>query len=100
MEQSVEGTIAFLQHLQKYVARNDAELRPTLVSTDGLSCEQYHDAHNARENARSPDGRLEALEPAPQEFHKRMLLMQVNWIKCKTSSTFEINDCYNYDFIK
>ena len=44
---------------------------------DGLSCERHVDAQNARANAETPLDRLEGLEPSPQEFHKRMLLMQV-----------------------
>ncbi|CAC5382825.1 unnamed protein product [Mytilus coruscus] len=55
------------------------------VYGDGLTCERHNDAHNARTGGRTAEDRLEGLEPCPQEFHKRMLLLQTNKVDKKHS---------------
>ena len=76
--QTIAGTINILTGLHSYVpTQNDVAMK-ILCYGDGLSCERHNDAHKARANGASPGDRLEGLEPAAQEFHKKMLLMQVN----------------------
>ena len=75
---STAGAIAILTKLQNYIpAIDDDNPLTTLVYGDALSCERHNDAHNARVNSATSKQRLEGVEPSPQEFHKRMLLMQV-----------------------
>jgi hypothetical protein len=47
-----------------------------LVYGDGFSCERGNDAHKARANGLDPWEKLEGCQPAAQEFHKEMLLLQ------------------------
>ncbi|XP_060588189.1 uncharacterized protein LOC132743654 [Ruditapes philippinarum] len=72
------GVINILDMLHRYVPQNEADgtLYPIITWGDGLSCERHADAQNARANGATPRERLEGLEPSPQEFHKRMILMQ------------------------
>ncbi|KAH3738407.1 hypothetical protein DPMN_045040 [Dreissena polymorpha] len=74
---SIAGVIKILEGLQKYVPlKEDGDPFRIITWDDGLSCERHVDAQNARANGATPLDRLQGLEPAPQEFHKRMLLMQ------------------------
>ncbi|CAC5393732.1 unnamed protein product [Mytilus coruscus] len=82
---STAGTIAILQKLHTYVPISNAKLNTCVVYGDGLTCERHNDAHNARAGGRTAEDRLEGLEPCPQEFHKRMLLLQKNKIDKKHS---------------
>jgi hypothetical protein len=75
---SIAGTITILERLQKYVPVLADTPIPVVVYGDALSCERHNDAHMARVTADTPLTRLEGVEPSPQEFHKRMLLLQVN----------------------
>lgn len=52
-------------------------LHPLITWGDGLSCERHVDVQNGRENCKTAIDRLEGIEPVPQEFHNRVLLMQV-----------------------
>lgn len=74
---TTEGTIRILERLHEYVPRQENRLFPLICYGDGLSCERHNDAHMARANAGSPLEGLQGLQPVAQEFHKRMLLMQV-----------------------
>ena len=60
-----------------YVPTVNGKPYPTLVYGDQLSCERGGSALEAMSNAETPRERLEALQPAGQEFHKEMLLLQV-----------------------
>ncbi|WAR07742.1 YNG1-like protein [Mya arenaria] len=73
---SIPGVISILDKLHAYVPTDGHRLFKIVTWGDGLSCERHVDSQNARANARSPRDRLEGLEPSPQEFHKRMLLLQ------------------------
>ena len=73
---STQGAIGIYESLQKYVPSIDNKPYTTLVFGDGLSCERGNDAHKARSNGQTEWERLEGLEPAAQEFHKEMLLLQ------------------------
>ena len=81
---STDGVIKILQHLSKYIPKTGTEFLPTVIYGDGLSCERHNDAQLARANEATPQERLENLEPASQEFHKRMLRLQVNSYKLLT----------------
>lgn len=74
---TTEGTIRILERLHEYVPRQENLLFPLICNGDGLSCERHTDAHMARANAGTPLEGLQGLQPVAQEFHKRMLLMQV-----------------------
>lgn len=75
---SLDGVIRILQDLQQYVPRcPDGRLFPILCHGDELSIERHTDAKRARSGSETPEGRLDGLEQSPQEFHKRMLLLQV-----------------------
>ena len=51
---------------------------------DGLSVERMYDAIRHNSGAETPAERLEGVIPVPQEFHKRMILMQVGrWFTVK-----------------
>ena len=44
---------------------------------DGLSVERMRDSQRHNAGADTAAGRLEGVVPVPQEFHKRMLLLEV-----------------------
>ena len=73
---STAGAIGIYERLQQYVPNINSKPYTTLVYGDGLSCERGNDAHRARANGLNEWERLEGLEPAAQEFHKEMLLLQ------------------------
>ncbi|KAK3102767.1 hypothetical protein FSP39_013804 [Pinctada imbricata] len=73
---STQGAIGIYERLQAYVPSIDGKPYPTIVYGDGLSCERGNDAQNARANGLDEWERLEGLEPAAQEFHKEMILLQ------------------------
>ena len=73
---STQGAIGIYEKLHKYIPVVDNVPVKTVVFGDGLSCERGNDAQRARCNGLTPAERLEGLEPAAQEFHKEMLLLQ------------------------
>lgn len=73
---STQGAIAIYEKLHAYVPVIDNKPVKTIVFGDGLSCERGYDAQRARSNGLTPNERLDGLEPAAQEFHKEMLLLQ------------------------
>jgi hypothetical protein len=73
---STQGAIGIYEKLQKYVPTINGVPHKTLVYGDGLSRERGNDAQRARANGLSHMERLQGLEPAAQEFHKEMLLLQ------------------------
>lgn len=75
---STAGTIDIMDNLHRYVPT----LRTGRVWTmathgDALAVERMVDSKNARAADLSPTDRLEGLEPVPQEFHHRGLMLQV-----------------------
>lgn len=68
---STQGAVGIYSKLQEYVPVLDDK-----PYGDGLSCERGNDAQRARTNGLNPFERLEGLEPAAQEFHKEMILLQ------------------------
>ena len=74
---SAEGAITIMSELQKYVPRRGNELHQLVCHVDGGAHERMVDAKFACRAKASPVGRLEGLLPNAQEFHKRMLKLQV-----------------------
>ena len=74
---TINGTIKILENLHQYVPKSGDNVFKLLCYGDGLSCERHNDAHMARSNGNTKTDQLQGLEPQVQEFHKRMLLMQV-----------------------
>ena len=73
---TTQGAIGIYSRLQQYVPVVDGIPCQMVVYGDGLSCERGNDAQRARANGLDPVERLEGLEPAVQEFHKEMILLQ------------------------
>ncbi|XP_076101214.1 uncharacterized protein LOC143071009 [Mytilus galloprovincialis] len=73
---STNGVIQILDKLHAHVPYDGDKIFPLISWGDALSCERHNDAHNVRSNSGNERDRLEGLEPAIQEFHKRMLLLQ------------------------
>ena len=68
--------VDILDHLQKYAPDNKT---PALVELygDQLSCEGANDVIAARTNEDSPMDKLQGFHPSTQEWHKRLLLLEV-----------------------
>ncbi|XP_071500137.1 uncharacterized protein [Diadema antillarum] len=73
---TTQGMVTVLQHLQQYVPEKRGSPIQTLVSGDGLTIERILHAQRARSNGENWKARLDAFTPAPQEFHKEILLLQ------------------------
>ena len=73
---STQGAITIYENLQRYIPSIQDKPYTAIVYGDGLSCERGNDAHRARVNGLNPWERLEGCEPAVQEFHKEMILLQ------------------------
>jgi len=67
-----------MSHLQAYVPRHGDSLLMTATHGDCMAVERMIDAKRARACDLSPVERLEGLEPVPQEFHHRGLMIQVS----------------------
>ena len=67
-----------MDHLQKYVPTfGNGKLYTIPTHGDGLSVERMRDAKATRAPSLTARDRLEGLEPVPQEWHKRNIVMQV-----------------------
>ena len=74
---STDGTIEIMEQLYRYVAVVNGRAIPMLCSGDGLSIERMIHALMGRANGWAHDKRLSGLVPTPQEFHKEIILLQV-----------------------
>ena len=74
---TVLGVANILRHLHNYVPKSGDDVHIIPCHGDGLSVERMRDAVKHNSGADSPAGRLEGIVPVPQEFHKRMILLQV-----------------------
>ena len=77
---TTSGAIHVMEKLHSYVPIRDGKLIPILCCGDGLSVERMIHAHRARAFSAAPEHRLEGLVETPQEFHKEMLLLQVQFL--------------------
>jgi len=77
---STAGVIDIMAHLHRHVPRpdnNDDSLVVIPTHGDSVAVERMIDAQRARAADLSPAERLQGLEPIPQEFHHRALMLQV-----------------------
>ena len=74
---TIEGVTNILRLLHKYVPLKDGKPYVIPCHGDQLSVERMFDAMKHSAGADTPTGRLEGIIPVPQEFHKRMILLQV-----------------------
>ncbi|KAK3102183.1 hypothetical protein FSP39_009426, partial [Pinctada imbricata] len=75
-ESKITDMVDILGHYHQYVPTKDGIPVKTILYGDGLSCERVNDAQNARINAADVWDRLEGIEPAAQEWHKRAIILQ------------------------
>ncbi|KAJ8311298.1 hypothetical protein KUTeg_011150, partial [Tegillarca granosa] len=69
--------ISIMNRLHMYIPRlGENHFFPVLCHGDGLSVERMRDAKAARAASATKERRLESLEPVPQEFHKRCIILQ------------------------
>ena len=74
---SIAGVSNILRHLHKYIPRIGDDLYVIPCHGDGLSVERMRDAVRHNSCGDTAASRLEGIIPVPQEFHKRMLLLEV-----------------------
>ena len=88
---TTSGAISIMETLQSYVPwhgdHSKGKPHVTPVFADGGACELMVGAQRRRVTNASHYERLLGLEPSPQEFHHRGIIMQVHTVKEK----------YNYD---
>ena len=71
--------IDIMEEYQKYVpVKQDGSPKVTLLYGDGLSCERAASAVGSRLHEGDKWGRLEGLQPAVQEWHLRMHILEVS----------------------
>jgi hypothetical protein len=79
---STAGTCEILDSLLQHVPVRRHPDGDSLITVpchgDGLTVDRIAKAKKARTNHPDPLYRYEGFEPVPQDFHKEMLLMQVN----------------------
>jgi len=74
---STAGVIEIMSQLHQYVPQKAQQLRVIPTHGDCMAVERMVDAKRARACDTTPANRLEGLEPTPQEFHHRGLMLQV-----------------------
>ena len=77
-EATTAGMIEILDNYKQYVpVDNDGNPHKFILFCDGLSCERIESAQRARVNGADIDARLEMFEPGIQEWHRRLMFIQV-----------------------
>lgn len=75
---TAKGVVEIMKVLSNYVpVDGDNNPHSILCNGDQLSVERMVEARQAMAGSRDPIHRLLGLEPSPQEFHKRCILLQV-----------------------
>ena len=70
--------IEIMEDYRNYVPQEaNGEPLPIVLFCDGLSCERAAGAQRARINGADKWARLDMLEPAVQEWHRRLMFLQV-----------------------
>ena len=64
--------------LHRYVPKRNAEVHVIPCHGDGLSAERMRDCQWHNSGGATAEDRLEGLIPVPQDFHKRMILLQAS----------------------
>ena len=87
---SGKGVIEIMKTLNKYVPMKTSSIpHPVMCNGDQLSIERMVDARHIQATSSTPLNRMCGLEPSPQEFHKRCIVLQVGAI-C-TQFVYSIN---------
>lgn len=77
-ESTTAGMIEILEDYQKYVPENPSgQPIPLLLHCDGLSCERVEGAQRGRINGENESARLDTFQPVIQEWHRRVMFLQV-----------------------
>ena len=77
-ETKTSEMVDILRELIKYVPLdNEGAQKHIVLWGDGLSCERVKDAQESIVNAQDNGDKLRSYEPAPQEWHKRLLYVTV-----------------------
>ena len=66
-----------MRRLHDYVPCIDGKLKAVPCHGDGLSVERMNDCQRHSSCLDTPTERLEGLVAVPQDFHRRMILLQV-----------------------
>jgi hypothetical protein len=74
---STAGTVKILREIHKYLPHGETWVRPTPIHGDGGAVMRMTDATVARCQTEDPVESLSGTIPSPQDFHKRMHLLQV-----------------------
>ena len=75
---SGRGVIEIMKNLNQYVPRINGKPFPLICHGDQLSVERMVDGRISMATSEDVANRLVGLEPRPQEFHKRCILVQVS----------------------
>ena len=81
---STKGVVQIMKHLNQYVAYphgNKEDPHALLVEADQLSVERMVGVRVAMADHDLPKNTLRGLEPSPQEFHHRVIALQVQCSK-------------------
>ena len=82
-EATTAGMIDIMDHYKKYVpVDSDNNPMKFILYCDGLSCERMEGAQRARVNGADAMARLDMFEPAIQEWHRRLMFVQVYLSVC------------------
>lgn len=74
--------IHILDNYGEYAPQDkDGKPLPFVLYCDGLSCERADGAQRARINGGDHWARLAMIEPVIQEWHRRLMFVQVNLVK-------------------
>ena len=92
---STAGVIDIMCHLNHFVPRHGDAVRVIATHGDCLAVERMVDAKRARASDMTALFRLEGLEPVPQEFHHRGLMLQVT----KQLATWFYTVLRNYNYV-
>ena len=77
-ESTTGGMIDIMEAYSKYVPIDShGQPEQLILFCDGLSCERMEGAQRARVNGVDALARLEMFEPGIQEWHRRLMFVQV-----------------------
>ena len=89
-ESKTADMVEIMDIYQRYVPQKpDGSPFILPLYADGLSCERGNDAQSARINGTTPWTQLQGMKPSIQEWHKRVLLLQVG-IRQKKKCVFTV----------
>ena len=73
-----KGVIEIMKYLHRYTPKDgEGKPWPVICHGDQLSVERMVEGKIAMSSSTLPEDRLEGLIPRPQNFHKRVVLLQV-----------------------